>query len=66
MYSFTRGDDECSSLVPRTSTSAPTNSGLYQNEEEELFLKYGAIETAELPRSSSGDNSNKHTNFLNL
>jgi len=66
MYSFARGDDEWSSLVPRTSTSAPTSAGLYQNDDEELIIKYGAVETANLPRSTSGDNNSNDRKFVHL
>ncbi|KAF2880627.1 hypothetical protein ILUMI_25546 [Ignelater luminosus] len=67
MYSFARGqDDEFSSLVPRTSTSAPSNTGLYQNDDEELILKYGAVDTGAMPRSTSGGNNSDKSGFMHL
>lgn len=67
MYSFARGqDDEFSSLVPRTSTSAPSNTGLYQNDDEELILKYGAVETSTVPRSNSSGNNSDKRGFMHL
>lgn len=52
MYNFARGSDESANLVSRPSTSAPTDMGLYQNDDEELFMKYGAVDNV---RNSAGN-----------
>ncbi|KAF5274276.1 hypothetical protein FQR65_LT04394 [Abscondita terminalis] len=59
MYNFARGTDEYATLVSRPSTSVPTDMGLYQNDDEELFMKYGSVDNA---RNNTG-NVDKEKNF---
>ncbi|KAF5302387.1 hypothetical protein FQA39_LY10426 [Lamprigera yunnana] len=55
MYNFARGTDEHANLISNPSTSAPPNIGLYQNDDEELFMKYGAVDATQ----SNGEGANK-------
>lgn len=42
MYTMPKGDDEYANLVPRPATSAPSSTGLYQNDDP--LLNYGTID----------------------
>nr|XP_022904394.1 transmembrane protein 184C [Onthophagus taurus] len=72
MYTMTRGEDEYSNLVPKSS-SAPTG-GLYQNESEEQF-SYGSIESepnsgrrnlSPVPIHTNINRKNDDDGFINL
>lgn len=43
MYNFARGTDEYTNLMAKPSSSVPNDFGLYQNDEEDLPIKYGSV-----------------------
>ncbi|XP_025830833.1 transmembrane protein 184C-like [Agrilus planipennis] len=42
-YNLAKGNDEYANLMSKTSSSAPIDLGLYQSEDDELFLNYGTV-----------------------